>query len=53
MSLGNTVLCAADFAMEITSNTTSDQAITSLKFIQTNGFAWKDGPDPISDWRLE
>jgi hypothetical protein len=50
---GNTVLCTSDFAMEINSNTTSDQAIAFLKVIQSNNFAWKDGPDPIPDWRVE
>jgi hypothetical protein len=50
---GNTVLCTANFAMEITSNTTADQVIQSLKVIQSNNFDWKDGPDSISDWRMQ
>jgi hypothetical protein len=49
---GNTVLCTANFAMEIASNTTADQAVQSLKVIQSNNFGWKDGPDSISDWRM-
>jgi hypothetical protein len=50
---GDTVLCTSIFAMEIVSNTTPDQAVAALKVIQTNNFNWKDGPDPIPDWKLQ